>query len=81
MERLETTYRSVSGLVRDYRVGQTLSWLYDKVALSFDEMTELPGKEREALAEAFELTAPAPIHVMVRGWAQSSGYSLTGRTQ
>lgn len=28
-----------------------------------------------------ELSAPAPIHVMVRGWAQSSGYSLTGRTQ
>ena len=45
--------------VRAYRVGQTLSWLYDKVALSVDEITELPVGEREALAEAFTFTAPA----------------------
>lgn len=28
-----------------------------------------------------ELTAPTAVHVMVRGWADSSSYALTGRTQ
>jgi 23S rRNA (adenine2503-C2)-methyltransferase len=45
--------------VASYRVGQTLSRLHEGLAVSFDEMTELPGRERAALAEAFELTAPA----------------------
>lgn len=27
-----------------------------------------------------ELTATTPVHVMVRGWAQSSNYALTGRS-
>ena len=45
--------------VQAYRARQALSWLYDKLALSFDEMTELPAREREALAEAVQLTAPA----------------------
>lgn len=41
-----------------YRVGQTLAWLYERDALSFAEMTDLPAAEREALADAFSLTAP-----------------------
>jgi 23S rRNA (adenine2503-C2)-methyltransferase len=45
--------------VGGYRVGQTLAWLYEKDAFAFDEMTDLPAKERTALAEAFVLTAPA----------------------
>ena len=42
-----------------YRVRQVLAWLHEKLAFSFDEMTDLPKGEREALAEAFSLTAPA----------------------
>ena len=41
-----------------YRVRQVLAWLHEKLALSFEEMTDLPRAEREALAEAFALTAP-----------------------
>lgn len=42
-----------------YRTGQVLSWIYERDALSFDEMTNLPARGRSALAEAFTLTAPA----------------------
>lgn len=41
-----------------YRVRQVLAWLYERLALSFEQMTDLPRTEREALAEAFVLTAP-----------------------
>ncbi|HEX6070054.1 MAG TPA: hypothetical protein VFZ18_09520, partial [Longimicrobiaceae bacterium] len=41
-----------------YRVRQVMAWLYERLALSFEEMTDLPRAEREALAEAFTLTAP-----------------------
>jgi 23S rRNA (adenine2503-C2)-methyltransferase len=41
-----------------YRVRQVLAWLHEKLALSFEEMTDLPKAEREALAEAFSLTTP-----------------------
>jgi 23S rRNA (adenine2503-C2)-methyltransferase len=44
--------------VAAYRVGQTLGRLYDHVALSVDELTELPVAERQALGEAFVWTAP-----------------------
>ena len=44
--------------VRSFRVGQTLDRIYDKLAVSFEEMTELPGEERAALADTFDLTAP-----------------------
>ena len=41
-----------------YRVRQVLAWLYERLAFSFVEMTDLPRAEREALAEAFSLSAP-----------------------
>ncbi len=43
---------------RPYRVRQVRAWLYERDATSFDEMTDLPLAEREALAAAFCLTAP-----------------------
>ncbi len=43
-----------------YRVEQVLRWLYERLAPSFDEMTDLPQAERAALAEAFSLTAWRP---------------------
>ncbi len=46
---------------RTYRVKQVLPWLYERDALSFDEMTDLPAAERAALAEHFALTAPALV--------------------
>jgi 23S rRNA (adenine2503-C2)-methyltransferase len=51
--------------VAAYRVGQTLDRIYDKVALSVDEITELSKAEREALREAFEFTAPPARNVQV----------------
>jgi 23S rRNA (adenine2503-C2)-methyltransferase len=40
-----------------YRVDQVLSWIYERLAFSFEEMTNLPKVEREALGEAFDLAA------------------------
>jgi 23S rRNA (adenine2503-C2)-methyltransferase len=48
-----------------YRVRQVLPWLYERDAVSFAEMTDLPVGEREALADAFRLTAPAVEHEAV----------------
>jgi 23S rRNA (adenine2503-C2)-methyltransferase len=45
--------------VPSFRVRQTLAWLYERDALSFEEMTDLPVAERAALADAFALCAPA----------------------
>jgi 23S rRNA (adenine2503-C2)-methyltransferase len=41
-----------------YRAGQVLSWLHERDAMGFSEMTNLPAAERAALAEAFLLSAP-----------------------
>ena len=41
-----------------YRLAQALAWLYERDAMSFDEMTDLPSAERAALADAFRLSAP-----------------------
>jgi len=43
---------------RAYRVRQTLAWLYERDALSFAEMTDLPVAERHALAASFTLQVP-----------------------
>jgi 23S rRNA (adenine2503-C2)-methyltransferase len=43
---------------RPFRVGQTLAWLYQRDALSFDEMTDLSLAVRQGMASAFSLTAP-----------------------
>jgi 23S rRNA (adenine2503-C2)-methyltransferase len=40
-----------------YRAAQVAKWVHERLAMSFDEMTDLPKAEREALAEAFVLTA------------------------
>ena len=39
-----------------YRARQVLSWLYERLATSPDEMSDLPLPERDALREAFDLT-------------------------
>ncbi len=41
-----------------YRVKQALAWLYERDAISFSEMTDLPSAERTALSTAFRLSAP-----------------------
>ena len=44
---------------RAFRVQQTMAWLYERDAMSFEEMTDLSKAARNALAESFDLTAPA----------------------
>ncbi len=46
---------------RPYRVRQVRAWLYERDAIAFDEMTDLPAAERAALAEAFALAVPALV--------------------
>src|SRR3712207_518059 len=41
-----------------YRAGQVVGWLYERLAFGFEEMSDLPRAERDALAEAFDFTAP-----------------------
>jgi 23S rRNA (adenine2503-C2)-methyltransferase len=41
-----------------YRVAQVLGWVFERDAMDFDGMSNLPAAERAALAERFELTAP-----------------------
>jgi 23S rRNA (adenine2503-C2)-methyltransferase len=41
-----------------YRAAQVERWIYERLVRSTDEMTDLPGSERAALAEAFELQEP-----------------------
>jgi len=41
-----------------YRAGQVRGWIYERLARSWAEMTNLPLEEREALAQAFRLQEP-----------------------
>ncbi len=41
-----------------YRAGQARAWLYERDAMSFEEMTDLPAAERAALAASFRLSVP-----------------------
>jgi 23S rRNA (adenine2503-C2)-methyltransferase len=41
-----------------YRVGQVRSWIFERLARSWEEMTDLPKAEREALGPAFRLEEP-----------------------
>jgi 23S rRNA (adenine2503-C2)-methyltransferase len=41
-----------------YRIDQVLGWLYERDAMSFEAMTNLPAAERAALAERFDFNAP-----------------------
>jgi 23S rRNA (adenine2503-C2)-methyltransferase len=45
-----------------YRVAQTRAWLYQRDAISFAEMTDLPARERSALEASFRLSAPELAH-------------------
>jgi 23S rRNA (adenine2503-C2)-methyltransferase len=40
-----------------YRAAQAHRWIFERLATSFEEMTDLPAGERTSLAEAFALTA------------------------
>lgn len=44
-----------------YRAAQVYGWLYQRFALSFDEMTNLPQALREALAASFLFPGLAPV--------------------
>jgi 23S rRNA (adenine2503-C2)-methyltransferase len=48
---------------RQFRVRQVLAWLYQRDAMSFDEMTDLSLPARQRLAEAFTLDVPETARV------------------
>lgn len=45
----------------DYRGPQVMEWVYNRRAASFEEMTNLPVKLREALADSFAIAPPKEI--------------------
>lgn len=49
--------------VPSYRIRQAMSWIYEKDAGGFDEMTDLPSKVRESLKQAFDFTNPESVRV------------------
>jgi 23S rRNA (adenine2503-C2)-methyltransferase len=51
--------------VPKYRVGQALSWIYERDAAGFAAMTDLPTKIREKLAETFDFANPETARVEV----------------
>lgn len=48
-----------------YRADQAVRWIYEDLAASFEEMTDLPTEERRALAETFDLAEPEAARVQV----------------
>ncbi len=44
-----------------FRAGQIYTWLHQKLATSFDEMTNLPAALRQQLAQSFSLT---PVNIL-----------------
>lgn len=48
-----------------YRAGQVQRWLYEALAPSVEEMTDLPAAEREALGQAFRIDDPREDRVSV----------------
>jgi 23S rRNA (adenine2503-C2)-methyltransferase len=50
---------------RAFRARQVVRWIFEGDATSFDDMTDLPQAEREALAERYTLSEP-PAHTVER---------------
>jgi 23S rRNA (adenine2503-C2)-methyltransferase len=59
-ERLVGEHFAERGQPR-YRTGQVLGWLYERDAMGFDQMSNLPLAEREALQERFAFCAPHAV--------------------
>jgi 23S rRNA (adenine2503-C2)-methyltransferase len=51
--------------IPNYRVRQALSWVYERDAAGFAEMTDLPTKLRDQLIEQFDFTRPEAARVEV----------------
>lgn len=49
----------------DYRAGQLRRWLYQRLAASFNEMTDLPIAFRQKLAQGNRLHCITPVHEVV----------------
>ena len=60
-ELLEEHFKQTG--VPSYRVKQAMTWIYEKEARGFDEMTDLPLKARESLKQAFDFTNPESARV------------------
>ncbi len=50
---------------KPFRAGQIFSWLHEKLADSFDEMTNLSLSLRQRLSERFFLTVLEPVEVLI----------------
>ena len=59
-KQLEDLVKSLGAYA--YRTKQVAGWVYQRFAVSFDEMTDLPGAFRDVLAEKVSLQALAPVH-------------------
>lgn len=64
VEALLTEFFEQNGVPK-YRVKQALSWIYERDAKDFSEMTDLPTKVRDKLTETFGFTNPEVARVEV----------------
>ena len=77
----DLTHKELTALVQElgqpaFRVKQIESWLWEKGASSYDDMTNIPKAMRAALSEQYELQAPAQTAVQ-RSRDGSRKYLLT----
>lgn len=52
---------------KKFRAGQIFSWLHEKGAMSFEEMTNLSKGLRETLSERYRIPAPKAVQVLISG--------------
>ena len=64
VEAVLTQFFEENGVPK-YRIKQAMSWIYERDARGFPEMTDLPTKVRENLAAAFDFTNPQTARVEV----------------
>lgn len=73
---LDLTYHELKELVGSlgqpaYRADQIAWWVYKKLAVSFEEMTDLPQSFRRKLAEVASLSSLTPIDEKISGDGQT----------
>ncbi len=67
--QLQELFRSLDE--PSYRVGQVLSWIYKKLAISFEEMTDLPQSLRQKLTSAIAISTLTPVKETISGDRQT----------
>lgn len=78
LEELEQEIAALGG--KSFRAKQIYQWLHQKLAVDFEEMSNLPKDLREKLRQEFTLTALRPVDVKVSAVDGTENICLPWRT-